>query len=539
MDTHSSTATVTTKLATRPTSRVIAVVRKLSKDDHDPHQGSPAAVIPYPFSEEEESSDDLVASHFGGVIDGANKLSSSPADAETPLGAMDDDSDGEVDRKYTVENETIQQEQILKAGYLKKRATKRKMWHKRWFVLRTTRLAYYKNEKEYELLGVIELSDINAIAEVELKRKENVFGIVTRDRNFFVCTSTLEEMEDWMVSLKAAHRDVARGAHLSSPKMKRESSIAKTAPPTRKVSSGPGAAPGMIYIGSVPNPSMLRASTTEPPSAQRVTFAGNVTTDEPTRLDPVEGGNYSDAKSQTSLQGSIATGASSVLTVASNTPSMIGLLPGLDPFPPMETRSASFAARITPTAGTPSPRTITHAQSGFITPSIRAELPTPSLLTPDAPLSPSYVSPPASPNALRELPSDDDDEDADDGVDGDLDEETDGVRDDHVVMQGYLQKRSGTRYNKSWKKRWFVLRNGTLTSYKDDKEYVVSRLCPLRTVVDIIILPPIGRTHAHCFKLVRPKRSFVMCAETDEEMRQWLESLRSVHAAVLKAEGDI
>ncbi|KAI8800305.1 cytoplasmic fragile-X interacting family-domain-containing protein [Cladochytrium replicatum] len=476
MDTHTATATLTTKTSTPPTSRVIAVVRKLSGDDHDPHQGSPAAVIPYPFSEGEESSDDLVASHFGGVIDSAKKLSSSPADAETPLGGMDDDSDGEVDRKYTVEHETLQQEQILKAGYLKKRATKRRIWHKRWFVLRTTRLAYYKNEKEYELLGVIELSDINAIAEVELKRKENVFGIVTRDRNLFVRTSTVEEMEDWMVSLKASHRDVARGAHLSSPKMKRESSIGRPAPPTRKVSSGPGAAPGMIFVGSAPNPSMLRASTSEPASAQRVTFAGNLTTDaaEPPHADSNEGGNSSDAHSQSSLQGSIATGNSSVLTVASNTPSMIGLLPGLDPFPPIETRSASLAARSTPTAGSPSPRTITFTPTGFITPSIRAELPTPTQLITDVPLSPSYASPPASPNALRELLSDDDDEDADDGVDGDLDEETDVIHDDHVVMQGYLQKRSGTRYNKSWKKRWFVLRNGTLTCYKDDKWWTSS-----------------------------------------------------------------
>jgi len=40
-------------------------------------------------------------------------------------------------------------EKIIKSGYLKKKGEKRKAWKKRWFVLRSNRLSYYKNEKVF------------------------------------------------------------------------------------------------------------------------------------------------------------------------------------------------------------------------------------------------------------------------------------------------------------------------------------------------------------------------------------------------------
>ncbi|KAI8826794.1 uncharacterized protein EV422DRAFT_485807, partial [Fimicolochytrium jonesii] len=77
-------------------------------------------------------------------------------------------------------------------------------WKNRWFVLRPSRLAYYHSEKEYELLKIIDLHDIHAIAEVELKKRSNVFGIVTRGRTFYVQAETTESMQDWMRAIGSA-----------------------------------------------------------------------------------------------------------------------------------------------------------------------------------------------------------------------------------------------------------------------------------------------------------------------------------------------
>lgn len=38
-------------------------------------------------------------------------------------------------------------ERLVKSGYLMKKGERRKTWKKRWFVLRTEKLAYYKDEK--------------------------------------------------------------------------------------------------------------------------------------------------------------------------------------------------------------------------------------------------------------------------------------------------------------------------------------------------------------------------------------------------------
>jgi hypothetical protein len=42
------------------------------------------------------------------------------------------------------------------------------------------------------------------------------------------------------------------------------------------------------------------------------------------------------------------------------------------------------------------------------------------------------------------------------------------IGDNKVILAGYLEK-LGTKYNKSWKRRWAVIRNGCLTVYKDEK----------------------------------------------------------------------
>lgn len=41
----------------------------------------------------------------------------------------------------------LENERTLKSGFLLKKGERRKAWKKRWFVLRTARLAYYKDHR--------------------------------------------------------------------------------------------------------------------------------------------------------------------------------------------------------------------------------------------------------------------------------------------------------------------------------------------------------------------------------------------------------
>jgi hypothetical protein len=66
----------------------------------------------------------------------------------------------------------------VKSGFLKKKGVRSKTWRKRWFVLRPTKICYYLNDKEYELLAMIDLADIHTVARVDYKTRENVMCLV-------------------------------------------------------------------------------------------------------------------------------------------------------------------------------------------------------------------------------------------------------------------------------------------------------------------------------------------------------------------------
>jgi hypothetical protein len=82
----------------------------------------------------------------------------------------------------------------LKSGLLKKKGVRSKTWRKRWFVLRPTKICYYLNDKEYELLAMvsynsslhsqINLADIHTVSKVDYKTRENVFCLVVKRINW-------------------------------------------------------------------------------------------------------------------------------------------------------------------------------------------------------------------------------------------------------------------------------------------------------------------------------------------------------------------
>ncbi|CAI2197321.1 10635_t:CDS:2, partial [Funneliformis geosporum] len=97
--------------------------------------------------------------------------------------------------------ETLLHEHLIKSGYLNKKQERRKNWKRRWFVLRSTKLAYYKSDKEYELLKILDMNDVHSVAEVKLKNKLNVFYIVTSKRTYYVQAANKEELDEWVEAI--------------------------------------------------------------------------------------------------------------------------------------------------------------------------------------------------------------------------------------------------------------------------------------------------------------------------------------------------
>jgi len=98
------------------------------------------------------------------------------------------------------------EESVIKAGYLWKKGERRKTWKKRWFVLRPAHLAYYKTAAEYQLLRLLDLSDVHSCTKVALKRHENTFGLVSPIRTFYLQAKNPGEVHDWVKAIDEARQ---------------------------------------------------------------------------------------------------------------------------------------------------------------------------------------------------------------------------------------------------------------------------------------------------------------------------------------------
>ena len=68
------------------------------------------------------------------------------ANTDEPATEVDDEDDDECLHGQDTARELLS-EVVIRSGFLQKRSDMHKWWKRRWFVLRASRLAYYKNEK--------------------------------------------------------------------------------------------------------------------------------------------------------------------------------------------------------------------------------------------------------------------------------------------------------------------------------------------------------------------------------------------------------
>lgn len=89
-----------------------------------------------------------------------------------PAGGEPDAEDDSDEERVGGLAKGLENERTLKSGYLLKKGERRKAWKKRWFVLRTARLAYYKDHR------------VSPKREPTSCRKADIVGLVARNTSY-------------------------------------------------------------------------------------------------------------------------------------------------------------------------------------------------------------------------------------------------------------------------------------------------------------------------------------------------------------------
>eukprot|EP00029_Vermamoeba_vermiformis_P002869 TRINITY_DN13238_c0_g1_i1.p1 TRINITY_DN13238_c0_g1~~TRINITY_DN13238_c0_g1_i1.p1 ORF type:complete len:446 (-),score=139.44 TRINITY_DN13238_c0_g1_i1:132-1469(-) len=97
----------------------------------------------------------------------------------------------------------------VKKGYLTKEGEIVKSWKKRWFVLGTETLSYYKNTKEDKPLGVVRLKDV-AKVNASSRKNKSCLELVTSRRTYYFVADNNEELKQWKDTVQK-RLDIAMG----------------------------------------------------------------------------------------------------------------------------------------------------------------------------------------------------------------------------------------------------------------------------------------------------------------------------------------
>ncbi|KAL0579045.1 hypothetical protein V5O48_002938 [Marasmius crinis-equi] len=200
------------------------IQRKLSVHSVNRSAKPPPVNVP-PVSGTESDSDSILTpdawtmspsgtagpNHYG-LSSIAERRSGSGEDTED-----EDDEGGWKTAEGTEQTRASFDESVIKAGYLWKKGERRKTWKKRWFVLRPAHLAYYKTAAEYQLLRLLDLSDVHSCTQVSLKRHDNAFGLVSPVRTYYLQAKTSGEVQEWVQAIEEARQGLATQSTGSAP----------------------------------------------------------------------------------------------------------------------------------------------------------------------------------------------------------------------------------------------------------------------------------------------------------------------------------
>ncbi|GFZ45406.1 hypothetical protein JCM24511_03132 [Saitozyma sp. JCM 24511] len=400
---------------------------------------------------------------------------------------VDEDGDGEgsgseeegVNVKVGKELQRgMEGERMLKSGYLFKKQEKRKVWKKKWFVLRTGKLAYYKDDREYSLSRVIDLHHVHTVAPVTVKKHPFTFGIVTSKRTFLAKASSQSEMDDWVNSLNVARRKLSGDDKPTTGPLPTAAASPSIAIPPRQDGAVPETHQGTYT-------STFSTTTGGSISASPVTTTGYFAPRAPNlavpsapgaTLPPGQSSPMDTSNSLTSQFAKISAGG----WVMPSQP--VGAISPTQPLPP---RTAS--ARREPSASSISsstdyfPRGVTAVSgSGPLSPNPGAlpavssdeEEGEPYFSDPAQAFAAHAPAPGASPQTMQIQPS----------------MPPGAVDPARIILAAYLMKRSKGRGRKVWRKRWFYLTSQGLTYTKSHMDSRPLRFIHLSSILDALDL---------------------------------------------------
>lgn len=108
------------------------------------------------------------------------------------------------------------------SGWLTKQSEHIRAWRRMWFVLSGHYLYWFKSLDAREAKGLIELELTSTAAEAAVKSKSFAFQITTQSRNHAIVASSQQEMESWVIAIRAAiearaHNERTKVRTISNP----------------------------------------------------------------------------------------------------------------------------------------------------------------------------------------------------------------------------------------------------------------------------------------------------------------------------------
>ncbi|KAJ2545061.1 hypothetical protein EV175_005839, partial [Coemansia sp. RSA 1933] len=378
-------------------------------------------------------------------------------------------------------------------------------WNKRWCVLRSQALLIYKHFNEDKLKRIIRADEIADVHRVERRNHSFTFEVETPERTFFFEASSEQELDTWINRLRAVVASASAAAVSSDAYAAGTTSCTstRTSAESRADSHRPNSAGSNSHVqfATTSRAAALSSSIRDVVpdafmSLPSVSGSSRSQQQQPMRpanpIFPPQGGDSS-VKSDQQLAEEASEGGRSLYA---SMPNALGLR--------IETANNDVVRK--------------H-----------------SLQIMQSPIANTMTALPPEIDAENELAAV-----VDECVDGEEDEEEEEpnfnvdqrkeietrLDEDRVIMRGYLLKQDKLR---QWRRRWFVLRQNTLSYYADDKEYEVKQILRRPDIHDIRGPDPstakAKSLHRTYFKVVAAKRNYWLAHDDATKAREWFNAL--------------
>lgn len=129
---------------------------------------------------------------------------------------------------------------VLKQGFMTKEGAIRHNWKKRWFVLWSDSVAYYKAEKDVgkkdKELGSFKLNEVSTVNPTNYKKQQFCLAVATHKRTYYMCAETEADMRGWQEAVQN-QVDVIKGRPAGTTAA--SSQLKKNQPTSRPAAQGP------------------------------------------------------------------------------------------------------------------------------------------------------------------------------------------------------------------------------------------------------------------------------------------------------------